>query len=136
MRHRAAFTILEITATLAIIAVLAVVVAQCVAWSLRERARAAAQQAALELAANVLEAARAQPWAQLDKTWADAQTVPTEMAALLPQGKVQVKLEAGQLTRRVTVEVHWQEGPGAPPHHVQLTTVLSARELPKTGGKS
>jgi prepilin-type N-terminal cleavage/methylation domain-containing protein len=136
-RDRAAFTILEITVTLAIIAILSVVVAQCVTWSLRERARLASQQAALELAANVLEASRAQPWAQLDPAWAEAQTVPTEMAALLPQGKVQVTLEPGlpPSTRRVTVEVRWQEGPDAPPQRVELTTVLSRRDQPKTGGQ-
>ena len=131
---RGGFTILEATVTLAIVAVLAVIVAQAVVWSLRERTRLASHQAATELAANVLEEARAQPWDKLDPAWADSRTIPSEMAALLPEGKILVKLEPGPKLRRVTVEVSWQGEPQASTHSVSLTTLLSAREAKKTGG--
>src|SRR5207302_445274 len=111
--------------------------AQCIVWSVRERARLAAHQAALELCANVLEAARAQPWDRLDQAWADAQNIPAETADLLPAGKISVTLEAGQPlphARRVTVEVHWQTVADLPPLSVRLTSILSAREAKKTGG--
>ena len=68
-------------------------VAQTIVWSVQERARMASHQAALELAANVLEAARAQPFDKLDQAWADAQTVPSDMADLVQEGKILVKLE-------------------------------------------
>jgi type II secretory pathway pseudopilin PulG len=136
-RNRAAFTVVEATIALALIAVLAVIVAQSLVWSLRERARVATHQAALELAANILEAARAQPWERLDQTWADSQTtIPAEIAPLLPDGTIVVTLETGKplsATRRITVEVRWHFEPNLPAHTVSLTSVLSAREAKKGG---
>jgi type II secretory pathway pseudopilin PulG len=135
---RGATTLLETTVALAVIAVLAVVVAQCLILGMRERARSATYQAALELAANVLETARAQPWDQLDRVLAKAQTIPAEMADLLPEGKILITLELGPpepRTLRVTVEVRWQLDPGLPPQSVSLTTLLSGRMAKKAGAK-
>jgi type II secretory pathway pseudopilin PulG len=135
-RTRRAFTIMEATAALAIIAIAAVIVAQAMVWSLRERARFAANHAALELAANTLEAARAEPFENLDQAWADGQGVPSEMDAVLPAGKLMVTIEdekATPLLRRVTVEVTWQFDPAVPVQKVSMATMLSARQL-KSGG--
>ena len=90
----------------------------------------------MEVAANVLEAARAEPWEKLDKTWADAQQVPSDMEAVLPDAKLAVSVapEPKQTEcRRVTVEVSWQFAP-QPAKRVQLTTLLSRREHKKPGG--
>lgn len=122
-------TVVEVTVALAVVAVLGVIIAQCLVWSWQERFRLAAHQAALELAANVLEAARAQPWDRLDQSWADAQVIPSHSQELLPDGKLVVTVEPwpGQLhTRRVTVAVSWQFASYLP-RRVQLTTLLSAR---------
>jgi type II secretory pathway pseudopilin PulG len=131
-------SLVEVTVALAIIAVLAVIVAQCIAWGLRERARTLTQQAALELAANMLEAARAQPWDLLDQAWADGQTIPADMEALFPDGKLSMTVEPGprgSATRRVTVDVTWQFEPHLPAQIVQLTTLLSGRVTEKPGGQ-
>jgi prepilin-type N-terminal cleavage/methylation domain-containing protein len=137
-RRRAGFTLMEVTVALAVLTVLAVIVAQCLAWSVRERARLASHQAALELAANTLETARAEPIERLSQAWADAQVIPSEMADLLPAGKIIVTVEPGQpipLSRRVTVEVYWRFENDLAPHSVQLTAVLSERVTKKNGGK-
>ena len=129
--------LIESMAALAIIAIVGIVVAQGLVWSTQERARLASHQAALELAANVLEAARAQPFEQLDQAWADAQTVPSDMADLLQQGKVLVTVETPKTTtatRRVTVEVRWHFERAVSAQTVQLTTVLSGRMTKKDGG--
>src|ERR1051325_4033913 len=131
------FTLAEMVVALAIFAILTVIVAQSVVWSLRESARRAAHHAALETAVNVLEEARAMPFEQLDMTWAGGHMIPSEMAALLPEATIHVTLEADKLaagTKRVTVEVRWHFEVGTPVQSVVLTTVLSRREL-KTGGK-
>ena len=97
----------------------------------------ASHQAANELAANLLEAARALPFDQLDQRWADAQTIPSEMAALLPEGKVIVTVESAKSSanmKRVTAEVRWPLAPNQQPQSVQLTTLLSGREAKKIGG--
>lgn len=137
-RKRGAFTLVELTVATAIFAILVVIVAQCISVSLRERARMSAHQAASELAANVLEDARAQPFEKLNKTWADAQTIPSEMAALLPEGKIAVTAgpeKATPRTRRVTVDVHWQFEQHLPMQSVRLTTLLGGRAAKKAGGE-
>jgi type II secretory pathway pseudopilin PulG len=136
--RRPAVLMMEVTVAVAIVGVLAVIVAQCLSWSLSERARLATHQAALELAANILEAARAEPWDKLDDAWAKSQVVPTEMADLLPDGKVQVTLEpwpAESGARRLTVVVSWRMESYSGGHSVQLTTVISGRSAKIAGGK-
>jgi hypothetical protein len=115
---------------LAIIMILGIIVVQAVAWGLQERARANAHHAALELAANILEAARAQPADKLDKAWADLQQAPSNMDAVLPGAKVAVTVEPNAklpASRRVIVEVSWQFAP-EPAKSVRMTSVFSARK--------
>jgi hypothetical protein len=115
---------------LAIIMILGIIVVQAVAWGLQERARANAHHAALELAANILEAARAQPADKLDKAWADLQQAPSDMDAVLPGAKVAVTVEPDaklRASRRVIVEVSWQFAP-EPAKSVRMTSVFSARK--------
>ena len=82
----------------------------------------------MELAANVLEEARAQPWDQLNQAWADGRTVPSEMSALLIDGKMIVKVEPdSSRTRRVNVEIRWKSEHDAAVQSVQMSTLLSAR---------
>lgn len=133
--RRAGSLLIEATVALAIVAVLAVVVVELMTWSLRERARLASQQAALQLAANLLEEARAEPVATLTQAWAESRTIPPEIATRLPEGKVVVLVKSGETprTRQVKVEVHWQTE--AIPQSVALTTVLSERTTKKAGGQ-
>jgi len=132
---RRGFTLLELAVAAAILATLIVIIAQCFSLSFRERARAASHQAATELAANLLEAARAQPFDKLDKAWADAQVIPTETADLLPQGKVAVKVEPEKLPnlKRVEVEVQWRFEEHLPMKTVTLTTLIAARQAKAKG---
>jgi prepilin-type N-terminal cleavage/methylation domain-containing protein len=133
--HRAGFTLAEITVTVVILGIVAVIVAQVVVWSLQERGRLSSKEAALELADNVLEAARAQSFDKLDQAWADAQVIPVALADLLPEGKLTVKVEPVKQSRRITVEVRWQYEEYLPPHSVALTSILSDRVASKTGGQ-
>jgi prepilin-type N-terminal cleavage/methylation domain-containing protein len=135
-KRRPAFTVIECIVALALILIVSAIVAQTIVWGLQERSRSAAHYAALETAANILEEARAQPFDKLDKTWADAQHVPTGMDAVLPEGKVTATIApepklAG--VKRVTVVVSWQFAP-QPADTVELTTLISARTAKKTGG--
>jgi hypothetical protein len=130
--------VVETTIALAVLLVLGVLVAQCTVWTLRERARRLAHQTALEVAANVLETARATPLEQLDRDWAAAQKIPAETAALLPEGTVAVTVapeRAFPRARRLTVEVRWRSDVQLPPQSVQLTTLLSPRTAAGPGGE-
>jgi hypothetical protein len=135
---RAGITVVETTIALAVLLVLGVLVAQCTVWTLRERARRLAHQTALEVAANVLETARATPLERLDRDWAAAQKIPAETAALLPEGTVAVTVapeRAFPRARRLTVEVRWRSDVQLPPRSVQLTTLLSPRTAASPGGE-
>ncbi len=133
---RPGLTLMEATAAVAVFGVLAVIVAQCMVLSLRERTRTQARQVALELANNLLEAARAQPWEALDQSWADKRSVPAGMDALLPEGRIDMKIEpSAPNLRRVTVNVSWQFEASAPPPEVRLVTLLAARQARQAEGK-
>jgi prepilin-type N-terminal cleavage/methylation domain-containing protein len=134
---RQGFTILEVVAALGILATLMVLVAQVGYWSLRERQRTLEQHAALEIAENTLEAARAQAWIELDPTWAARQRIPGEWTDILLQGKLSVRVEAEKSlmrSKRVTVTVTWQTEPVLP-RKVELVGIFSAHEAPRTGEK-
>jgi type II secretory pathway pseudopilin PulG len=119
-RNRAGFTVLETIMALGVLSVAAVVVAQTATWSLFERARTEERLAATEAAANVLEAGRARPWAELTPEWAAAEQLPEDVAARLsdPSLAVRVAEEPGRpRVKRVTIELKWTDryGKDAPP---------------------
>lgn len=132
----AAFTLLEMTAAIAVLGVVLVIVAQTSLWSLRERWRNASRETALELAANLLETARARSFSNLTSEWAKAQHLPQDLADVLPEGQLSVKVEdisKPLQARKVTVEVHWKVERNLP-ESVQLTTLIAPRTSSKSGG--
>jgi hypothetical protein len=136
-RHRA-FTLLEATVALGILATALVLVAQIGLWSLRERARSAVRLEALEWAANVLESARACPWEELTSAWGAAQHLPEPLAKRLDDAKVSVRVEpevSQPLVKRVTVQVHAPSEQRLEEPLVQLVGFFSARSTTIAGGK-
>jgi type II secretory pathway pseudopilin PulG len=124
------FTILEITLALGVLLVAMMLVAQVGFESMRGRARNAARHQAEELAANMLEAARACPWEDLTPEWAAAQRLPASGAESLVNGQlaVRVTLEADRPhLKRVTVTVSWTQDGGKPARPVELVGLFSSR---------
>jgi hypothetical protein len=124
-------------ASLAVLGLALTLVAQVSLAVLRERRRAADLQAAQELAANVLESARARGWDELTGTWASRQRLPEEYTERGWRLEVRVEPEKSRpLVRRVTVVVRWQSGEARAPLPVELVGLFSARAAgaPK-GGK-
>ena len=134
---RFAFTVVEVTMALAVVAIVGVVIAQVIAISLRERSRSVSHQAALELAANALEMARAEPFQKLDADWAKAKSVPSVMADLLPDGTLDIAIAPDAQSpnaKLVTVEVRWRDLSDHPMRSVRLVTVVAPREAKSAGG--
>jgi hypothetical protein len=128
--RRAGFTVMEVIAATGVLTVAMLLVAQLGYWSLRERARTAARQVAIELAANVLEAARAEPWQSLDADWAAAQSIPEELADVLTEGRLAVRVEPepdSPRTKRVVVEVRWLMYEEIESRPVRLIGLFAAR---------
>lgn len=135
---RPGFTVLEITLALAILMIAMGLVAQVGSRSVRERARGAARQEAVELAANVLEAARACSWEALTPEWAAGQSLPESAASRLHEGELtaRVEPEKGSLyTKRVTVAVGWKQDGKTPARPVELVGLVSARAAAAKGSK-
>ena len=137
-RHSAAFTVLEITLALGVLLVAMALVAQVGFASMRGRARNAARHQAEELAANVLEAARACPWEALTPEWAAAQRLPESGAERLVDGRLAVRVapETGRpLLKRVTVTISWKQDGDKPARPVELVGLFGARSATEKGGK-
>jgi type II secretory pathway pseudopilin PulG len=134
--HRSGFTIVETMAALGILSVVMIVVAQIGLWSAQDYARTFSRQAAQELAANVLEAARASPWDALTPEWARAQKLP---AAFQQDGwRLAVRVDADPsrpLMKRVSVHVEPRPGEAQPQWSEELIGWFSARSAPASGGK-
>ena len=133
---RRGFTMAEVTAALGILVLALAVVAEVGVQGLRERARADALQAAQELAANVLESARACPWEKLTPDWAAGQRLPEPYEGRGWRLQVRVEPEASRpRIKRVTVEVHWAAREGDRTRPVQLVGLFGARSDRAPGGK-
>lgn len=135
---RPGFTMMETSIALGILLVAMMLVAQVAAWSLGERERNATRRDALDVAANVLEEARALPWRELTPQWASARRLPEDLGGRLEAGSLKVRVEAEPsrpLTKRVTVEVGWKTGGGVQVVPVRLVGLFSDRSADTAGGK-
>jgi hypothetical protein len=131
---------MEAVAAIGVLLAVIVVVVQTSLWSLRERARNAEHHAALELAHNVMEAARARTLDDLTPAWAAKQRLPRAWHDLLPGGQLNVRVESDKTiasAKRVVVEVRWGVEPA--PRSLELVSVFSPRRMGEapttTGGK-
>ena len=137
-RSSRGFTLIEVGVALAVLAVCMILVMQIGYLSLRERARRNVEQAALECAANVLEAARAEPWESLTPEWAAAREIPAAMREQLSDATLTVSVEPEKsqpLTKRVTVEIRVQQSEAVEVEAARLVALFSARTATKGGQK-
>ena len=127
---RPGYTLMEVCVAATVLTLMMPIVAQLAFWSLTQRIHAQSEQAALELAQNILDAARACPLEDLNAKWASSQKIPSQNAPLLPDGKVTVTIETEKYgVRRITVTVAWQNGVADAPREVKLVTLLSPRAV-------
>jgi type II secretory pathway pseudopilin PulG len=138
-RNRPGFTIAEMVLAFSILALVMVLVAQASVWSFGERQRNSARQAAVELAENVLQAARSRPWEDLAPAWAAAQKLPKEWQDTFPDGllSVQIQPEKGlPNVKRVTTTVRWRAHAGSvPPMTIEMSALFSKRSAAGKGDK-
>jgi prepilin-type N-terminal cleavage/methylation domain-containing protein len=126
---RGGFTILETSVALALLGLALVTTTQLAVWVLSERGRGRDQQAAAELAANVLESARACRWEDLTPAWAAAQRLPGVFQEDGWQLAIRVAPEPSQpeQLKRVTVVVRPAARKGGTALPVEMMTFLAAR---------
>jgi len=130
------FTVMEVVVALSILAVATLLAAQLATWSFSDRIRNQDRRLAEELAANVLESARACSWDELTPQWAGQQELPPTLAERQWKLKVEVDSEKSRpLVKRVTVHVQSWYATSTPPQPVRMTGLFSARSLASTDPK-
>lgn len=137
-RGRLGSLMFEAVIAFGILGAVVVIIGQVSYWNLREQLHASARQAALELAANLLEKARARDWQTLTPEWAASQALP-EQGDLLPQGRLDVTVTTEKetpLLKRVVVVIHWRPQASVPEQSLELVTLIAARSTRGPGGKS
>ncbi len=135
--RRRAFTVLELTAALAGLAVAMVFVGQIAFWSMTDRRRTATRYEALEAAGNILEIAQATTWDALTPDWAASQRLPADLTLHMYEPKLTVRVDTDAsrpYVKRVTVEIAWMLDAAVPAAPVVLTGWFSARSAPRQGG--
>ncbi|CAN5130371.1 hypothetical protein BH11PLA2_BH11PLA2_24710 [soil metagenome] len=108
--RRDAFTAMEVTTCLAVLAVAGLLIAQLATWGIAERTSQENRERALSIAENTLEAAKSIPANDLSK-WAEKQALTKEVGERWPQGSLKVTVEPEKdrpTLQRITVTVRWQ----------------------------
>jgi prepilin-type N-terminal cleavage/methylation domain-containing protein len=130
MTRRRGFTVLEVVTVMALLTGALAFVAQIGVWCVQERVRGGLRQEVDETAANVMESARACPWEDLTKKWAEAQHLPEALARRLGDGRLTVQVEpepSRQHVKRVTVEITWKPRNRGTQQSARLVGLFSAR---------
>lgn len=137
MRRRDGFTIAETLIALALLGVALTLVAQVGLWALTDRSRSADRQEATELAANLLESARATDWSDLTPAWAAGQKLSDDQSARCWRLEVRVTPEVGRpQVKRVLVRVTLRsQGDGAD-RTIELVGLFAARTAESKGDQS
>jgi hypothetical protein len=134
MKRRKGLAILDATIGLAVLSTALLIAAQTTMWLVGERQQVEVRQQAVEATANVLEAARACNWDDLDSKWAEGQRLPASMAERCEDADLAVRVqpEAGRdQIKRVSVELTWKQPDGRMATPVRVTALFARR----TGGK-
>jgi prepilin-type N-terminal cleavage/methylation domain-containing protein len=129
-RRRDGFTVMETIVALAVLATASVLVAQTATWAIAERSRTEDRLVAIEAAANVLEGARARPWADLTPEWAESVKPSADITARLPDAALTVRIEPEHdrdRVKRVTVELTWLGRNAKPAPPVSLVGLFADR---------
>jgi prepilin-type N-terminal cleavage/methylation domain-containing protein len=134
--RRTGFTLMESLAALGVLATAAVVAAQLATWSMTERTHTSERLAVMDAAANIMEMARAQTWADLTPEWAAGQRLSEPLAARLGDGTLTVRVTPEPdrpHVKRVTVEIQWDHQPSIAARSVVLVGLFAERSA---GGES
>jgi prepilin-type N-terminal cleavage/methylation domain-containing protein len=126
-RSRQGFTLIESCAAAAILAAALSVAVGLLTSVARQRQGASRHAQAVIVADNLLERLTSEPYEALTAERADEVRRQSEIAGLLPNGEVQIRLgeaSGSPPAKRIEVDVIWRTtGTGSPSHHNVATWV-------------
>jgi hypothetical protein len=112
--HHRGFTVLEVSVSGALLAVLMVITAQMLSWVLGERRAAERRLWATAEVENVMDRLSAVPWDELTSQRVGAEQLSAQAAAVLPEGKFHVEIAAetdSPEAKRIDLVLEWQRRP-------------------------
>jgi len=112
---RPGFTVLELTITLGVLAVMLLVVGQSVALVAQQRRITQRRELAARTAENVMERVFAKPWNELNTEQLAEVKLPEDVKRDLPGAALKLdvtELEGPPRSRRIQVEVAWKDAAG------------------------
>lgn len=128
---RPGFTLAEFAAGMVLFAAAGYSLARLGMHAAAERMRVEFRGDAADAAADALEAARAAPWNDLSPDWGARQSLPPDVAARLPDGKLTVEVAAEPApanVKRVTARVTWTNPGKLPARPVTLVGLFAGPE--------
>lgn len=123
-RVRRGFTLVEVSAAAAILALCMALTVQVVGWVGAERRIAARRQWALREADNLMERLTIRPWESLKPDGVDDPKVVERIRSELPDGRLKIEVSPATgdpAAKRVRVEIRWKNKAGNDDAPVQVT---------------
>ena len=126
--RRRGFTLLEVLAAGALLAVAMTLAVQALGWLAADRRALDRRREAAQEAANIMERLASTPWDDLTPEALDVAKLSPEARKALPGGILKVAVTTQGALKRLAVEVRWrgQGGPAEAP--VRLTSWVARRK--------
>ena len=129
--RRRAFTIMELTVSLLVVATALAAAAQLLALAARHGLATERRALAAQEAANLMERIASRPFDEVTTEWVESLTLSEEARRRLPQPQLQIEIAAeteGLPGKRVLVEIQWRDRSGERSAPVRLAAWRSRVE--------
>ena len=129
-RPRRAFTMVEVTLSVFLLAVAMTTTVQILGWVATQRRAIERRQWAIQEVANLMEHLTAEPWDRVTPDSARALTLSDEIRRKLPEPELKLDVdetEAGRGEKRLAIQLRWRNRSGTWEAPVRLTAWIARR---------
>jgi Tfp pilus assembly protein PilV len=128
--RRRAFTMVEVTLSVFLLAVAMTTTVQILGWVATQRRAIERRQWAIQEVANLMEHLTAEPWDRVTPDSARALTLSDEIRRKLPEPELKLDVEeteAGRGEKRLAIQLRWRNRSGTWEAPVRLTAWIARR---------
>jgi Tfp pilus assembly protein PilV len=128
--RRRAFTMVEVTLSVFLLAVAMTTTVQILGWVATQRRAIERRQWAIQEVANLMEHLTAEPWDRVTPDSARALTLSDEIRRKLPEPELKLDVDetgAGRGEKRLAIQLRWRNRSGTWEAPVRLTAWIARR---------
>jgi type II secretory pathway pseudopilin PulG len=128
--RRRAFTMVEVTLSVLLLAVAMTTTVQILGWTATQRRAVERRQWAIQEVANLMEHLTAEPWDRVTPESAGTLTLSAEIRGKLPEPELKIHVDesaAGRGEKRLAIELRWRNRSGTWEAPVRLTAWIARR---------